>query len=845
MRLHRLAFAAIGPFADEHVIDFDALGDGALFLIDGPTGAGKSTVIDALVFALYGDVAGATDKERLRSDFADAATESFCEVDFSVAGGRLRVRRTPAYERAKRRGSGTTQVASSVAVWRHAGGGAWEPVSGSKGEADAAVQQAVGLSRAQFVQTVVLPQGEFAAFLRAESGDRLPMLERIFATGVYRRVQERLDEARREAERRVAQAADEVEAALQRTAGVLAGTQWHDPVRAWLDEPGLHDADRWGGWLASIAEAVEIARAEALSAHRAADAELAGAQSALEAAGVAVERQRRLRAAQEREAACRVAAEGSAAGLEDLPGADLDAKRALVQEQIDGLQEVLGLEKALPEARSAVQAHEKRLVALANESDALRRQRDVELPATVAGLAALLRRRLSEAHEAMASAESVLDDMRVRRMRGIAGELAQGLAPGTPCPVCGGTDHPHPASPHPDHVEPQQIEQQERAVDRLRRAQADEANAVAGAQAIAARMAEVEAQVVADPRSSAEIAAEVAGAAQRFAEVDTGLAAAQSEASGVEQRIVDARSELARQEATVADARGPFGSVAERIAELEASRTRVDQARLAATRLEEATEAVIAAQLDAADADVPTEQAMQALTARRDEAGGQAKAAASALEQIERLARSFADARTDVDAAFAEAARLAASAAPLLRVARALNGAGGGVSLSTFAVQQVFDEVVSAANARLRTMLDGRFQLVTTEERTGARRVDQGLGLKVRDLATETERRTATLSGGESFCASLALALGLADTVRAHAGGVEIDTLLVDEGFGSLDTDRLGDVMEELMRLRTSGRTIGLISHVTEMKQSVAERIDVRPRTSGGGSTLRVNWMDR
>jgi exonuclease SbcC len=141
-------------------------------------------------------------------------------------------------------------------------------------------------------------------------------------------------------------------------------------------------------------------------------------------------------------------------------------------------------------------------------------------------------------------------------------------------------------------------------------------------------------------------------------------------------------------------------------------------------------------------------------------------------------------------------------------------------------------------------MLDGRFELQSTEGRTSRRLMGLGLGLEVLDLRTDTVRRTSTLSGGETFCASLALALGLADTVRAHAGGLEIGMLLIDEGFGSLDGERLDEVMAELLRLRADGRTVGVISHVAEMKRSIPERIDVRPLGARLGSTLDVSWTD-
>ncbi|MHB1066856.1 MAG: SbcC/MukB-like Walker B domain-containing protein [Candidatus Nanopelagicales bacterium] len=140
-------------------------------------------------------------------------------------------------------------------------------------------------------------------------------------------------------------------------------------------------------------------------------------------------------------------------------------------------------------------------------------------------------------------------------------------------------------------------------------------------------------------------------------------------------------------------------------------------------------------------------------------------------------------------------------------------------------------------------MLDGRLELHATKERTGRKLMGHGLGLEVLDLRTETLRKASTRSGGETFRAALALALGLADTGRANAGGIEIGMLVIDEGFGSLDPDRLDDVMAELQRLRKDGRVAGAISHVSEVKRGIAERIDVRPIGPRDGSALEVIWQ--
>ncbi|PKY75168.1 SMC family ATPase [Actinomyces oris] len=211
MRIHSLTMTGIGPYAAQEHIDFDAVGASGRFLLTGPTGSGKTTIIDAIVFALYGDVADSADssKERIRSTLVGPHTESVIELVFSTGAGVYRVRRTPTYERAKRRGQGTTTQNGTVKLWHLAEVGGEpldEPVT-RVGDADAEIARAVGLSREQFTQTVVLPQGKFARFLRADSSERQHLLKDVFGTGIYDAIQDALIQASRDGARRVEQAA--------------------------------------------------------------------------------------------------------------------------------------------------------------------------------------------------------------------------------------------------------------------------------------------------------------------------------------------------------------------------------------------------------------------------------------------------------------------------------------------------------------------------------------------------------------------------------------------------------------------------------------------------------------
>ncbi|HEY9497240.1 MAG TPA: SMC family ATPase, partial [Intrasporangium sp.] len=206
MQLHRLEMTAIGPFAGTEVIDFGIVGRAGLFLLEGPTGSGKSTIIDAITFALYGKVAQASaDVERIHSHHADPREIPVVTLVFETQSGLYRVRRTPRFERPKSRGSGQTVQQPSVKLWRITSpddldGG--ELLSTNIGDCDDEITRAVGLTRDQFVQTVILPQGEFATFLRARSEDKGKLLEKVFGTAFFRRVQEEIVEAGRVAQAR-------------------------------------------------------------------------------------------------------------------------------------------------------------------------------------------------------------------------------------------------------------------------------------------------------------------------------------------------------------------------------------------------------------------------------------------------------------------------------------------------------------------------------------------------------------------------------------------------------------------------------------------------------------------
>ncbi|MBO3101037.1 AAA family ATPase [Cellulomonas fengjieae] len=1016
MHLRTLTLQAIGPFAGSHTVDFDALGQAGLFLLEGPTGSGKSTLIDAIVFALYGKVASSeASEDRLRSAYAPDDVESVVDLVFEVPAGTFRVRRTPAYQRAKRRGSGTTLANASVKAWRlpagadvTAGTDALDslgvPLGNRLDEIGAEIQKAVGLDRTQFVQTIVLPQGEFAHFLRAKPEERRGLLQKIFGTEVYERLALRLAEMRREGDRTSASARAALTSGVSQLVGAARlGEQEAAEIRAAVDAAvvrgdGLVEAVRAAvrartEVLDARADATRTAAATADAARRAArehldrstateallrrrDA-LRAEHAALDAAAdVNAEAILQLTAARAAQAvrpllrgadraraaheaarktvtaaldaaphdiatppagtdlrshvqvAGRSAAEaaGALARLVDVE-AGLEGRRRAVRRAHHGIDDLIAAIAAddrwlaaRPDARRALVAeldaaralaaaageHESALAAALQTVTAHR-----DLAAAELGHAEAVAARAT-AGAVAATALAAERDLRAARIADLAGEIAAGLGDGDACPVCGSVDHPAKAVLEDDHVSAEQVERAEaaRAAAESALHAAAELCSVLGerSQALLARVGTVTAEAAGERCEAARAAlarsraaaADVARLLPALEGFDTLTREREAERTAAVSRLAADRAtlevtlqDLDASEAEVVTGRGDHPTVAARHSELlervaassavldalveqetaqDESRRRQDELAegLAEHGFESADEARAAA-VDAAVLD-ELDRVVTAYATRLDRAtAGLAEPAIAALDddlavdvgaarEAEASARAEAD-RTSGEASVAQECAAAAAAAaqavhraaavlaeavdvagPVSRLAD-LTGGGGdnarNLSLATFVLMRRFEDVVAAANDRLLVMSDGRFELVRSDEKEDVRARNTGLAMRVIDHRTEQARDPRTLSGGETFYVSLCLALGMADVVTAEAGGIDLGTLFVDEGFGSLDPHTLDAVLAELGRLRAGGRVVGVVSHVEALKQSIADRIEIRP-TPAGPSTLTV-----
>jgi exonuclease SbcC len=1007
MRLHHLSITAFGPFADTVEVDFDELSAAGLFLLTGATGAGKTSVLDAVCFALYGAVPGdRAGAKHLRSDHAGPQVVPQVSLRLSIGERQFQFTRSPAWSRPKLRGTGETREQARVLV-EELRAGSWTTLTNRLDDAGLLVTDLLGMTATQFTQVALLPQGRFQAFLRATSAERHSVLQQLFRTDRFERVERWLVERRTAARRASEAAAEAVLETLNRVREAAGETG--DPVWA-ADLVGAAESGLLDDWAAGLREQTAAAALAAVAGSEDADAVLVAAEAELAAARAQHERRKRAAGAQAdlallqteagalAELRSRLADHRRAAPLDALVTSSAHAARALDEARRSWSEQLAFLARAGYEGtverqdlvrfrRGAHAAHTRALghaprAAAGGEAAARRRVVSAELQSVEASVAELevliveLPAEITEAtaavHEARAAAarhplvtarierleelthaarraelvelelsaartdvieateqaqltREVYLDVREARINGMAAELAGQLASGCSCPVCGSAEHPAPARSGAGRISRSDEEQARKAhedaafvlqsrevvlsglaselavldqrldgVDRaglageldearaeaerleplvaaqevlaererscrgrLSQAEQDRAAALLDRAALAAErdqldslladVAEEWSVLLADPGAApgedadVDLAELVAGRARWAARLDE--AGADLEAlDQAERRAAEAGRELAD-----AVREAGFTEVDQALAALLPQ----DQAEEIQDRLTRAEVRTRTAQQVLSDPDVAAAVSAETLelelaSAQRVAAAEAARLAASARhaaevrrDRVAVLSRDAAD-RLRAWAPLRERHRTVADLASLVEGKSVDNPLR--MRLAAYVLAERLRQVVAAANERLAGMTDQRYALEHSDDR-GVGEQRGGLSLRVRDDWSGESRDPATLSGGETFVVSLALALGLADTVAHEAGGTDIDTLFIDEGFGSLDAETLEDVMDTLDSLRDGGRVVGLVSHVPELRSRISTQLEVsKGRT---GSSLRAAVGER
>ena len=920
MRPLKLTISAFGPYAGRTVLDFDRLGSNGLYLITGDTGAGKTTIFDAITYALYGEASGENrEPSMFRSKYAPADIPTEVELVFSYAGKTYTVKRNPEYERPKARGDGfTTQKAEAVLTYPD-GRIVTKPNDVSK-----AIVDIMGVNRSQFLQIAMIAQGDFLKLLLAPTEDRKKIFRQIFKTELYQQLQDRLkaevsllNERCNAARSSIRQYIDGI---LCDEADILSievrkakeGNLPVNDVIALLEQLLNQDNDRMLHVQKSIDEAdkqLEIINGNLgrIEAREQARKALAEAQALLESENANKLKLEAAFAAEEAKGPERE----KAAEEKTMIQADFSRYDALsaLESQIKKSEESLCFQTSrLKQDRERFESEKIELGNLKKELDALREagegkeklsgQRDKENERLIrlSNLSALfsayhqlfgdfrlLQEKYVSAAEASSKAAGDYETMNRAFMDEQAGILAGTLESGLPCPVCGSTVHPCPAHIS-DGAPTEAVLKQARAAAEAKR---DIAENLSGKcrelkGTLEAKKEEIIKQISelwpdehfeeAEQRLPAErkavsdsinvlnhmISEEEKKIARRtelmsfLPEKETGL-------NEKEKELADRNTVLEAEKAALREKKLQcetdrkslrFSSKTEAQKASDALEKQIDEMKKAYINAQNhLNESSLRAGGYAASINELTKQLSvdfdldpEAETQKKSEVTEKRNAS----EQIAKVlhARMSAN-RQALDNIREKAGDLDAVEKHYTWMKALSNTANGNITgkekvmLETYIQMTYFDRIIARANTRFMTMSGGQYELKRRTEAENNRN-QSGLDLDVIDHYNGTERSVKTLSGGESFKASLSLALGLSDEIQASAGGVRLDTMFVDEGFGSLDEESLNHAMRALTGLADGNRLVGIISHVSELKNRIDKQLIVTKEKSGGSKVTIV-----
>lgn len=914
MRPLKLTLSAFGPYAEKTVLELAKLGTRGLYLITGDTGAGKTTIFDAITYALYGEGSGQNREPGMfRSKYANSQTPTFAELQFACGEKIYTVKRNPEYERPKSRGEGlTTQRAEAELLYPNG------RILTKQRDVDSAIAEIVGLNRSQFLQIAMIAQGDFLKLLLAPTEERKKIFRQIFKTQRFEALQERLKADCSGLYNRCVDIQSSLSQYLNEVTADESSPLAQPLTQAKLGELPLDEGVELILQLIKKDDDLEKSAEKELTKT---EAGLTAVQEIL----LNIERREKTAAALKQSGQKLLAAQESLAALKTaLQSAEAAAQKAEeFKEQRARLTAELPRYPALEQLKSQIHAQEEDLAAqaqqlktavqncteketklaenkqeqerllaargekerlLLNKEQANRRlssltalenslQRHTRAKATLA----LLQGEYLKAAEQQGVLLAAYHQKNVAFFKEQAGILAKSLKPGTPCPVCGALQHPQPAASSaaaPSEAELQEAEQQ---------AEAARTAAAEKSKECAAKKAELEALESAlrsavnelwpgiEPFAAVKkLTPEKQQLTARLAELNTALEQAEQgaqrseelsreillleqELQGLKEQTQELKQTMAAESAALLAKRAQyqkekaalsFFTTAEaetRLAEL------TKQISAAAAALETARGNLLAkeklvAELNAAVAEQKNQLAGEPAAEPEPERQKQQQLLAqkqALLQQIKTVHARLLVNRGALQSITEKQAQLQA-AEQEYRLVKALSNTANGnlagkekVMLETFVQMAYFDRIIARANLRLLAMSGGQYEL-SRQKTAENNRSQSGLELEVTDHYNGTKRSVKTLSGGESFQASLSLALGLSDEVQASAGGVRIDTLFVDEGFGSLDKETLEQAVRTLAELAGEERLVGIISHVGALKNRIDQQIVVTKLPTGG-----------
>ena len=914
MRPITLTMSAFGPYAAKTVIELDKLGTNGLYLITGDTGAGKTTIFDAITYALYGEASGNTrDVNMFRSKYAEPSTPTEVELTFEYAQKIYTVRRNPEYDRPKARGEGYTTEKANAELHYPDG----RVVTKLK-EVNKAIVDIMGIDRSQFTQIAMIAQGDFLKLLLASTEDRKKIFQKIFRTQCYYQLQERLKQQTGDLAKDYGKIGDSIR-------------QYINGIACHPDDVLMLEVDKAKKGELKNTEAVQLVE-------KLIKQDDAAQQKVLERIGeldkqkqkitaqLAVAENRKTTEEKQEKAKENLARETQRQKTLETEKNEAAAHQPEVQKAVEAIAKLeaqlpeyaemqkkqterTGLQKALEElaqkikteaetaeklaqsiadlkaeqaslqnagaAQAAQKAEKDRLAEQQKDLDALKKEY-----AAYQKLEAQLKK--AQADYAQKSENSGRKRAEYEHKNKLyldaqAGILAETLTEGVPCPVCGSLEHPHPAQKPENAPTKQELE--------ICKAKAEEAEAAT--QAASSKASTCIGQVNTG-RETLQAHGQKWLGTDAVEEMERLCCEKQQQTAEqlqkAEQQLKEIEKQLGRKAALdklIPQKEGELDQCKNRRGSYETQQAG-DGAKLQAAekRLKELAEKL------SYPSEAEANQALQQLHEQK-EAWGKAiqetqkaydeceknlaalkgtlegyKKTLQGMEKVDVQAVLAAQAEADQQKAAWEAQkreigdRLAVNRPILenlrpqisqmeetekrLQCVQALSDTANGrlsgkekIMLETYIQMTFFDRIIRRANVRLMVMSGGQYEL---KRRVNAEnnRSQAGLELDVIDHYNGSERSVKTLSGGESFKASLALALGLSDEIQSSAGGIRLDTMFVDEGFGSLDEESLEQAVNALVGLTQGNRLVGIISHVSELKNRIDKQIVVTKEKSGG-----------
>ena len=1022
-----LTIEAFGPYRDSVTLDFNELQNHSMFLISGPTGAGKTSILDAMVYALYGEPSGEVRKtDAIRSDFAEPQHMTRVDFSFAIGEAQYRVERLPKQLVAKKRGTGMREQNASATVYEMKDG-EWKVIATSAAAIRDTIQRIVGFRKDQFLQVVLLPQGEFRKLLVASTSEREELLHTLFRTELYRRLQDALKSAYDEVKSGIEENITKQSALLQsiphdekipvltieHVRELLKDREPHRDTLVVERDKAVDVVDQfnilrneWALYNQVQQSLIEATNKLDLVKEREKERsslnekvqfltgltpsyelykQLGDKQAVLKTLKTALsDAKKSVEAAIQHESKCTEVYETLESQAETM-----QAKRttlAQLQQQAEQFNElvvlnkelstlnsqletqdrekseaklqiqhklVANLEAALVEARKQFQANSKVLESISHIQEQLSQlQRYSELLVEkdkVQNDIDAKERSLATLDKTVNNSKIQLERLEHLMAEGRAFELVHLVVDNEPCPVCGSTEHPQLASKPELYPTKEEIEEARAVRDGVLQKQASE---IGQKETLSIRLHELDEQVkdqVSKLKSSIDNFSEDA-----FDSIQQGLASQMEQLTALrrdteqltkiitknEHDLVEAKGTLSKLEighnellknlhdleVQISSLQAKIDGVSKTLPttdldawhkQIESLETEIntydEQVKVCKSNLDAAKEQLNAkrGRLEILFAQVQEEtknldglyqeyvKSLQSISVSEDDfidALGDYKDLDAFRTELHALDEAFSTAQAVYDAALKQAqsiiepsdmvsdevydmavekrdnlvGSLAAwdketkhietTLASLEELEKAMgeareeitflsrlndlaNGGEQGfknVTFERYVLGAILDEVVYAANLRLQKMSRSRYSLERSDY-TGGGRGKQGLDLAVMDAFTGQSRPANTLSGGETFLASMALALGLADVIQSYAGGIHMDTMFIDEGFGTLDPDTLELAMETLVQLQSSGRLIGMISHVPELKTRIPAHLEVTRGDDGSTAKFVIN----